>query len=109
MNIHNADLSVRSCIPIARIDEARASFPHAILSFEVEFEGEELTALSDLVALFTRTGMICDCLRYRRNATIGALLQDGERSNFQLMDIALAQTASVKLVRWTMVLSKSTN
>ncbi len=108
MNIHTSNLSARSCIPIERIDEARASFPHGTLSFEVEFEGEELTALSELVALFTRAGMICDCLRYRRNGTIVALLHDSERSNFQLMDAALAQTASVKLVRWTMVVSKST-
>lgn len=106
MNIHNADLSVRSCIPIERIDEARASFPHAILSFEIEFEAEDLTALSDLVLLFKRTDMICDCVRYRRSGTIIALLNDSEQSNFQLMDTALAQAGSLEIVRWTIVVSK---
>lgn len=109
MNIHTSDLSAKSLIPVERILEARTSFPHGTLSFEVEFEGEELTALSDLVLLFTRTDMICDCLRYRRNGTIVALLHDSEWSNFQLMDTTLAQTASLTMVRWTMVLSKPTN
>ena len=109
MNIHTSDLSAKSCIPIERIDEARASFPHGTLSFEVEFEGEELTALSDLVALFTRTDMICDCVRYRRSGKIIALLHDSERSNFQLMDTVLAQTASLEMVRWTIVVSKPAN
>lgn len=106
MNIHATDLSVKSRVPVERILEARASFPHCMLSFEVEFEGEELTALSDLVVLFTRTGLTCDCLRYRRNGTIFARLCDGKRSNFRLMDTALAQSASLTMVRWTIVLSK---
>ncbi len=109
MNIHTGDLSAKSCIPVERIGEARASFRDGTLSFEVEFEAEQLTALSDLVLLFARTDIICDCLRYRRNGAIVALLRDSERSNFQLMDTALAQTASLKVVRWTIVVSKPTN
>lgn len=108
MNIHTCDQPVKSCVPVDRIVEARASFPHGSLSFEAEFEGEDLTGLSDLAQLFTYTGMICDCLRYRRGGTMIALLRDSECSNFRLMDTALAQAASLKMVRWTMVVSKPT-
>ncbi|MEO9877221.1 MAG: hypothetical protein ABJM26_01500 [Anderseniella sp.] len=106
MNIHTSGLSPKSRIPVERILEARASFPHGALSFEIEFEGEGLTALSDLVLLFTRAGLTCDCLRYRRNGTILALLCDNEYSNFRLMDAALTQSVSLTMVRWTIVLSK---
>ncbi|MEO1158876.1 MAG: hypothetical protein AAFW74_00275 [Pseudomonadota bacterium] len=76
------------------------------MSFEVEFEVQELEALADLVVLFTRAGLICDGLRYRRDGSILARLCDSERSDFQLMDTALEQFPSLKMVRWTTVLSK---
>lgn len=106
MNVQFSDLSAKSGIPVQRIHEARASFPHCTLSFEVEFEGQDLTALSDLPLLFIRAGLTCECLRYRRNGPVLALLKDNEHSNFQLMETALAQSASLRLVRWTIVLSK---
>ncbi|WP_337660538.1 hypothetical protein [Anderseniella sp. Alg231-50] len=106
MNVHSTDLSAKSSVPVARIVEARGSLPHCTLSFEVEFEVEELEALSDLVSLFARAGLICDGLRYRRDGSILVRLCDSDRSDFQLMDAALDQLPSLKMVRWTTVLSK---
>ncbi len=106
MNFHVPDVSAKSRVPVARILETRASFPHNNLSFEVEFEAEELTALSDLVLLLARSGLLCDNVCYRRNGIVFARLCDSKSSNYRLMAAALAQLASLRLVRWTIILSK---
>ncbi len=107
MNVLAPELSATSGIPVDRIVEARAAFPDCSLSFEVEFAAEELTALSDLVLLFAATQLTCETLRYYGNGTILARLSDSESSDFRLMDTALARSVSLKLVRWTTVLSRS--
>lgn len=107
MNVHSTDLSVRPRIPVTRILETRGSFPRCTLSFEVEFEVEELDAVSDLVLLFKRAGLTCDGLRYRRNGCVLARLRDSEASDFRLMDTVLNRSTSLRLVRWTSILSKS--
>ena len=107
MNVHASNLSAKSRIPVERILEARVSFPHCSLSFEVEFEAEELTDLSDLVVLFARIQLTCDSLRYYGKGTVLARFCDSERANFRLKDAVLAQSTSLRLVRWTTVLSKS--
>ncbi len=107
MNVLAPELSATSGIPVDRIFEARASFPHCGLSFEVEFEVVQWTALSDLVLLIARSGLTCDHLRYHGSGTVLARICDSKCSNFRLMDSALARSASLRLVRWTTVLSRS--
>lgn len=106
MNIHSTDVHSTCRIPVERVAEARSSFSACSLSFEVEFEADGLVALSDLVLLINRSGLTCDHLKYCSPNRIMARLCDSRSANLQLLDADLATQVSIRLVRWTNVVSR---